>query len=322
VRRGGGGGAAANGVGSATKQRSGTHAKTQAYDYFLVLDFECTCEVDDNTWHNEIIEFPVVVVDAADLQVVAEFHSYVKPTINTTLTPFCTNLTGITQATVDAAPTLPTVVARFEEWYANTIPSDATCVFATDTPTDMAVFMYRMEHRRKGIDFPEIFFTFVDIRATFHHYFKPSRKLKIPGMLKEMKMTFQGSQHSGIDDARNIARLLIAMIQKGVVFKFPLSARGGGASVAAMEMIERSAIRDEELRGGDPAEIARRRALLDAGAGPVANAAGMSAAMATRRANALKAAQSQEIMPRWVLALLFFASSLSLAFASFYFTDL
>ena len=42
-------------------------------------------------------------------QVEHEFHSYVRPSINTTLTPFCTKLTGITQDTVDAAPSLDEV---------------------------------------------------------------------------------------------------------------------------------------------------------------------------------------------------------------------
>jgi len=35
------------------------------------------------------------------MQVVAEFQTYVKPVIHPQLTPFCTELTGITQDKVD-----------------------------------------------------------------------------------------------------------------------------------------------------------------------------------------------------------------------------
>jgi len=46
-------------------------------------------------------------------QVEHEFHSYVRPTFNQTLTPFCVKLTGITQETVDVAPTLDKVLLIF-----------------------------------------------------------------------------------------------------------------------------------------------------------------------------------------------------------------
>lgn len=55
---------------SATKQR---------YDYFLVLDFEATCDDKRQIRPQEVIEFPIVVVDAVTLENVAEFHYYIKP---------------------------------------------------------------------------------------------------------------------------------------------------------------------------------------------------------------------------------------------------
>lgn len=63
----------------------------------LVLDFEATCEKDSKTFLNEIIEIPVVMLDLSRNRVIAEFHRYVKPVVNPKLTPFCTELTGITQ---------------------------------------------------------------------------------------------------------------------------------------------------------------------------------------------------------------------------------
>ena len=45
-----------------------------------------------------------------------EFRTFVRPVRHPTLSPFCTELTGITQADVDAAPAFPAVVARFHDW--------------------------------------------------------------------------------------------------------------------------------------------------------------------------------------------------------------
>lgn len=47
----------------------------------------------------EIIEFSCCILDAGSLQVVAEFQRYCCPTENPVLTAFCTELTGISQAT-------------------------------------------------------------------------------------------------------------------------------------------------------------------------------------------------------------------------------
>lgn len=71
------------------------------FSKLLILDFEATCENNDSSWPNEIIEFPVILFDTQSLEIEAEFHQYVRPTINPTLTQFCKGLTGITQEQVD-----------------------------------------------------------------------------------------------------------------------------------------------------------------------------------------------------------------------------
>jgi len=41
----------------------------QPVDYLLVLDFEATCEKDHPFYPHEIIEFPIVLVNAATLEI-------------------------------------------------------------------------------------------------------------------------------------------------------------------------------------------------------------------------------------------------------------
>ena len=68
------------------------------FKYLLVLDFEANCIEEGALECQEIIEFPVVPVDAANLKILEDkiFHTYVKPTVVAKITEFCTGLTGIT----------------------------------------------------------------------------------------------------------------------------------------------------------------------------------------------------------------------------------
>ena len=70
-------------------------ARPQKFDYFCVLDFEATCEQDVKLKPMEVVEFPIVLMNASTLQTEADFHHYVRPVVHPKLTPFCTELTGI-----------------------------------------------------------------------------------------------------------------------------------------------------------------------------------------------------------------------------------
>lgn len=67
---------------------------------------------------NEIVEFPVVVLDLSTNQVIYEFHTYVKPVIEAQLNPFCTELTGITNEMVlkEGTPTLPEALNQLHDF--------------------------------------------------------------------------------------------------------------------------------------------------------------------------------------------------------------
>ena len=65
----------------------------QEYTHFLVLDFEANCVEKGKLSPQEIIEIPVVVVQADTLTIVDEFHHYIKPQVHQ-ITPFATQLTG------------------------------------------------------------------------------------------------------------------------------------------------------------------------------------------------------------------------------------
>ena len=90
--------------------------RLKPFKYLAVLDVEATCERNNKNFAHEIIELPVVLVDLDTLEFAGEFHTYVRPTVNATLSEFCTQLTGIQQGTIDEAPTLEEALKALEKW--------------------------------------------------------------------------------------------------------------------------------------------------------------------------------------------------------------
>lgn len=52
-----------------------SNIRQQTYDYFLVLDFQATCDDQQKLQPNEIIEFPVLKIDARTFRTEATFHT-------------------------------------------------------------------------------------------------------------------------------------------------------------------------------------------------------------------------------------------------------
>jgi 3'-5' exoribonuclease 1 len=83
----------------------------------VVLDVEATCW--KNVWNRrkETIEIGAVRYRRGESPSASEeFQSFVKPAKLPQLSRFCQELTGITQADVDAAPSFPEALHRFLSW--------------------------------------------------------------------------------------------------------------------------------------------------------------------------------------------------------------
>ncbi|KAI9064213.1 hypothetical protein FKP32DRAFT_1611313 [Trametes sanguinea] len=218
----------------------------QPYDAFLVLDVEATCVAGAGfDYPNEIIEWPVVLLrwkdkdikgKARELEVVDEFRSFVRPTWRPQLSQFCSALTGITQEQVDGAPSFPEVLDQFRRFLEKHELIDPETgrrltrfCFCTDGPHDIRDFV---------IPIPSwLTWDIVDVRrlvGEWHAFSTPDPdgganrrpvgafplprrvSLSIPRQLHALGLEpFEGRQHSGIDDTRNIARLVIELARRG-----------------------------------------------------------------------------------------------------------
>ncbi|KAG0328816.1 hypothetical protein BG004_002463 [Podila humilis] len=221
-------------------------AKNSRYDYFLAFDVEATCESGFTfEFPNEVIEFPVVLLDGKTLEV----------------------------ETVDQAPTFVEVLEQFEEWLKKhgiilgeyspisghgchhdsgdfpafasassptttkkknhhtrfrkgkggnlqlTQPDFEYCAsfcFVTDGPFDIRDFIAKQCLHSK-IPRPSYFTKqYLDLRTLFKDYFDLTHWLNLEGMLNFLGETFVGRQHSGICDARMVG-LILKRLARGFI---------------------------------------------------------------------------------------------------------
>ncbi|OQR85065.1 hypothetical protein ACHHYP_20614 [Achlya hypogyna] len=183
--------------------------------YILVLDFEATCSPTLARSDMEIIEFPIVVVDMETRTVVAEFHSYVRATLHDgLLDPFCTELTGIDQETVNGAPDFRTVFADACAFCTSYL---ARGIFVTCGDWDLKS-MLPTQCARSGLAIPDDFTCWINIKQAFHAW-NGQRPRGMVDMLSVLGMPLVGRHHSGIDDSRNIAAVAMRMLEGGHVFE-------------------------------------------------------------------------------------------------------
>jgi len=192
----------------------------QKFDFFLVLDFESTCQIGPRINPQEIIEFPCLLVSGADFQIKDTFHRYVKPKVHPQLTPFCVELTGIVQDMVEDQQVFKTVQEDFLIWCDKHELKEKKFTFVTCGQWDLAdMLLHQCAHsnlepftRTLGMEGE-----FINIKYSFRNK-TGTYPRGIKDMLVHLDMKFEGRLHSGIDDCRNIVTVLHALAKRGYVF--------------------------------------------------------------------------------------------------------
>jgi len=166
---------------------------------YVVIDLEATCDQRGFPRKDmEIIEIGAVLVDGESLSVRGEFQTFVQPVVRRELTPFCRELTSITQADVDSAPRFPEALRQLAEW----MPAKHT--FGSWGAYDRGQF--EQDAARHGLSLP-----FVGEHLNIKRAFAAAVRGRPMGMKRALRVAglpLQGTHHRGIDDARNIAKLL------------------------------------------------------------------------------------------------------------------
>lgn len=189
--------------------------------YYLVLDFEANCSSSGTNDH-EVIEFPVNLVDAKTGDVLDTFREFVRPTKNPVVSEFIHGLTGIEQRDVDEAEPFVEVLASFDRWLARRpdVVRDEDAMFVTCGGWDLRTMMPR-QCMLSGVEVPPLFRRWINLKVEFakkvycHRKGKKEKQLGMAGMIHALGLEIEGRHHSGIDDVKNITRVLQHMIKTG-----------------------------------------------------------------------------------------------------------
>lgn len=171
--------------------------------HYLLIDFEATCADDGSLPRQrmEIIEIGAVMVETASLRIVDEFQSFVRPVRHPRLTAFCTRLTSISQAQVDAAPGFAEAAAALKAWRGGF--ADVTWGSWGDYDRNQLQQDCDFHRVPNPVEAPHR-----NIKRLFAEREGSGRKFGLGAGVRRVGLEFAGTHHRGIDDARNIARLL------------------------------------------------------------------------------------------------------------------
>jgi inhibitor of KinA sporulation pathway (predicted exonuclease) len=181
----------------------------ERYSHLAVIDLECTCDSNENFSPHEIIEVGAVIgtLSQERFNVIAKLQIYVRPVINPTLTIFCTELTGITQRTVDSAINLEDALPLLSNW----LQTNNVAAWASWGKFDANQFARECD--LKALTNPMADIQHLNLKQLFARKF--GHRVGLERAINLRKLAFEGRPHSGLDDALNAARLISAELQLG-----------------------------------------------------------------------------------------------------------
>jgi inhibitor of KinA sporulation pathway (predicted exonuclease) len=170
--------------------------------YYLIIDLEATCSNDGSVPRGEmeIIEIGAVMQSARTFEVESEFQTFIRPVRHPELTAFCTTLTGIVQANVAGAPAFREAIEAMKEW----MSAFDDALFCSWGDYDRNQFHQDCEFHRVPYPFRS---DHLNLKAEFSRTLG-RKKLGIAEAVRHLGMEFEGSHHRGLDDARNIGRIV------------------------------------------------------------------------------------------------------------------
>lgn len=180
---------------------------TRRLDRILVVDVESTCWEGEppSGQMSEIIEIGLCVVDVAALERVERRSILVRPACSA-VSAYCTQLTTLTQADVDAGtPLVEACRVLVQEYQSGQRP------FASFGDYD------RQQFERNcavfGIPYP-FGPTHLNVKNLAAVSYGWSREVGMSEALRRLGLPLEGTHHRGGDDAWNIAGLLCHLLQR------------------------------------------------------------------------------------------------------------
>ena len=180
----------------------------------IIFDLEATCWEEGYKLgrdDSEIIEIGAVKVNRETGDVIDTFQSFIRPHFHPMLSDYCMNLTSIKQEDVYNAELLEVILPQFNDWI-----GDYNDYIMSWGHYDKNIIM--KECKLKNFDMGTLRSKLNNKHLNMKNQFSHVYNIKHCGVSKALKflnLKFDGTQHRGIDDAKNMA-----IIYKTVKDKF------------------------------------------------------------------------------------------------------
>ncbi len=172
----------------------------------IVVDLESTC------WEHkppegevsEIIEIGICVLDTETGKIENNKGIFVKPQ-KSKVGSFCTQLTTLTQEMVDEGISFEEACQQLQnEYQVKDYP------WASYGAYDLNMFKRQCESF--GVEYP-FSEEHINVKALFAEKNNLKRPLGMSGALAKMYIPLEGTHHRGVDDAKNIAKILFTLVR-------------------------------------------------------------------------------------------------------------
>lgn len=168
---------------------------------YIIYDLEATC------WEGKIreLEQEIIEIGAYRLnrfgEVTGTYNRFVRPILHPYLSPFCKNLTSISQEEINRASTFPKVIEEFQDWAKIYEEEYLLCSWGS---FDRKMFIKDCQLHRLDYDWAEVHF---NIKAQYQAMKKLRRPCGLKSAVKKEGFEFTGVHHRGISDAENLAKV-------------------------------------------------------------------------------------------------------------------
>lgn len=189
----------------------------------FVVDIEATCwetREEQGKMPNEVIEIGICTLDVRSGKI-DDVSSYVVKPRFTKVTPFCTQLTGWTQAEIDGgADIVPTLAAIAKDynfgkgnvWFSCGEYDRVKLASDPNMGGSLGALYADVEaewtKNQNTVVNPFQLARHFNIKTLFALKYKLSKEMGMDRMLKHIGETLEGRHHNGADDAANIAKIV------------------------------------------------------------------------------------------------------------------
>lgn len=170
---------------------------------YIIYDLEATCwETTPPGYESEIIEIGAFRInDYGEIR--GRFNRFVRPVLHPTLSPFCRQLTTITQADINKADTFPIVIQEFIDWgYIEEEPF-LLCSWGGYDRRMLAqdCKLHRLDHAWTD--------KHINLKEQYRLMKRKKNGLGLRKAVENEGILFTGQHHRGISDAENLAKIFL-----------------------------------------------------------------------------------------------------------------